>query len=198
MSPRYSCVAARRRAATEPSYMISENPMIALSGVRSSCDMFARNCDLYALARASSSALCSSVALARSSSRAWCCVRSSSSRVAARAARDLERDRDRLARALEQLGVERRATAGSRASSSTPLTDAPRASGSEHQRARRDLDEPGAQREPARAVRVDDRDRLARSPPRRRGLRRARTTRARCPPGPRSWPSSSYGPLARS
>ena len=38
----------------------SENPMTALSGVRSSCDMLARNSDLCRLATSSSRDLCSS------------------------------------------------------------------------------------------------------------------------------------------
>jgi hypothetical protein len=37
----------------------SEKPMIALSGVRSSCDMFARNSDLCRLAASSCRLFCS-------------------------------------------------------------------------------------------------------------------------------------------
>jgi hypothetical protein len=45
---------------------ISANPMIALSGVRSSCDMLARNVLLARLAASASSRVCVSSSLSRS------------------------------------------------------------------------------------------------------------------------------------
>src|SRR6266849_2366108 len=60
---------------TSPSWRSWVKPRMALSGVRSSCDMFARNCDLYAPALVSSAA-----------------------------PRHVERDGERLAHGSEQLG----------------------------------------------------------------------------------------------
>ena len=53
---------------TRPSFSTSEKPMMALSGVRSSCDMFARNSDFMRLASSSSTFFCCSACSTRLSS----------------------------------------------------------------------------------------------------------------------------------
>jgi hypothetical protein len=67
MSPtKWRCFSVR--SPSRPSASTSEKPMIALSGVRSSCDMLARNADFMRLASSSSTFFrCSACSIALSS-----------------------------------------------------------------------------------------------------------------------------------